>query len=449
MAPSRPFPTFLHAGLGLALAGLLLAGCGGGGGSSSGGGTTTPAAPTLASIQISPASPSLGIGAALDLQATGRYSDGTSTSPFDAQVSWTSSAPAVATVDGNGVVTGVAAGTATITAAKGGVQGTVVATVLMASRTLTGISLNPTSMSLTVGAQRDIAASAIWSDGTGSTGYNGSVTWTTSNPAAATVSNLGMVTAVAAGSATITASASGKSATCAVTVAGTTAPTLTSLSLSPASGSLSVGGTLYLTPIGHYSDGSSANIVPITTVLFTSSNPSVATVDAYGIVTAAASGSATVTASFSGRSATAAISVAATPTFDTRLVGRWKWIGAPDPSGNTYGSFYEFFANGTFTYSLIYMAGTGSCITHSQVVASHAGTFSTQGGLDAPATPGKIIFNCTSHFTDYTNCAGATTRFAYTKGNPHFHWAAFSSGYLVTNHDDDFTITGNLSHLKY
>jgi len=441
--------TCLHTCLGLALGSLLLTACGGGGGgSSAGGGTPAPSA-TLTSIQLAPAAPTLNIGGTLDLQSTGNFSNGTSTTPFDAQVTWISSAPSIATVNASGVVTGVAAGTSTITATSNGVQGTAAVTVSMTTRTLTGIDLNPTSMTLAVGSLRDIAASAIWSDGTGSSGYNGSVTWTSSNPAVATVSNLGMVTPVAAGTTTITAAASGKSATCAVTVTGAATPTLTSLTVSPASGNLTVGSILYLTPIGHYSDGSSSNIVPITTVSWTSNNTAVATIDPYGIVTSVAAGSATITASISGKSATVPITVTASTSFDARLVGNWKWIGFPDSAGNIFGSFYHFYSDGTFTYDLIYQAGAGSCISFSMVVAHHEGTFSSQGSLDTPTNAGKIVFNCSTHFTDYTNCSNATSRNAYTGGNPHFHWAAFSGGNLITNHTDDFNATGNIEHVRY
>jgi len=441
--------TRFHSCLGLVLGSLLLLACsGGGGGSNAGGGAPVPSA-TLTSIQLAPAAPTLNIGGTLDLQSTGNFSNGTSTTPFDTQVTWVSSAPAVATVNTSGVVTGMAAGTSTITATSNGVQGTATVTVALAARTLTGIDLNPTSMTLAVGSLRDIAASAIWSDGTGSSGFNGSVTWTSSNPGVARVSNLGMVTPVAAGSTTITAAASGRSATCAVTVTGAAAPALTSLTVSPASGSLAVGSILYLTPIGHYSDGSSSNIIPITSVLWTSNNTSVATIDAYGIVTSVAAGSATITASISGKSATVPITVTASTSFDARLVGNWRWIGVPDGAGNIFGSFYHFYSNGTFTYDLIYQSGAGSCISYSMVVAHHEGTFSSQGSLDTPASAGKIIFNCSTHHTDYTSCSNATTRYSYTGANPHFHWATFSGGNLITNHTDDFNTTGNIEHARY
>ncbi len=422
----------------------------GGGGSGSGSGTPAPppATPTLTSLTLAPAAPTLNVGSTVDLQATGHFSDGSTTVAYDSQVTWTSSAPAVTTVNAAGLVTAVAAGNATITAAKGGVQATVPVTVNLATRTLVGIDLNPTSMTLAMGQLRDIAASALWSDGTGSSGYNGSVIWTSSQPAVATVSTLGMVTPVAAGTTTITASASGKSATCAVTVTAAT-PILSSITLSPASATLSAGNTLNLAAVGHYSDGSTANIVPITTLVWSSSNTAAATVDNYGIVTGAGAGSSTISAAKDGKTGTAAITVsAAAPTFDSRLVGTWQWIGTPDASGNNFGSFYHLYANGTFTYDLIYQAGPSACIAFKLVVAHHEGTFGSQGSLDNAANPGKLVFSCTNHFTDYTNCSNNTSRTPWSGANPHFHWAAFSSGGLITNHSDDFNTTGNLLHLK-
>ena len=137
----------------------------------------------------------------------------------DKSVTWTSSNTAVATVTNTGLVTAVANGSATLTATTAdGSNKTATCTVMVSIPIpATGISLNQTSATLTSKGQTvQLTASVTPSNAT-----NKSVTWTSSNLSVATVSNTGLVTAVANGSATITvttADGSNKTATCAVTV---------------------------------------------------------------------------------------------------------------------------------------------------------------------------------------------------------------------------------------
>ena len=78
-------------------------------------------ASSLTSIAVAPANPTLQAGASLALSATGRNADG-STIDLTSAAAWSSSAPAVATVDATGFVRAVAAGTATLTASLGSVS---------------------------------------------------------------------------------------------------------------------------------------------------------------------------------------------------------------------------------------------------------------------------------------------------------------------------------------
>ena len=119
-------------------------------------------------------------------------------------LSWTSSNNSVATVDANGKVTAVALGTANITASQNGMSATCVITVA-------GISLNKTSTTIVKGRNEQLTASVYPSS---------TYTWTSSNPAVATVSDTGLVTAVAKGTATITVTTvdGGYTASCTVRV---------------------------------------------------------------------------------------------------------------------------------------------------------------------------------------------------------------------------------------
>jgi uncharacterized protein YjdB len=86
---------------------------------------------------------------------------------------------------------------------------------------VTGVSVSPTSASIVRGGTQQLTATVSPTNAT-----NTSVTWTSSNTSIATVSSSGLVTAIAAGAATITVKTvdQGKTATCAITV---TAPVTT------------------------------------------------------------------------------------------------------------------------------------------------------------------------------------------------------------------------------
>lgn len=77
---------------------------------------------SLKSIALSPANPSIALGAPQQLTAEGSFSDGTTQNLVGAN--WTSSAPDVAAVNSSGLVTGTGVGSATISAAINGVSGT-------------------------------------------------------------------------------------------------------------------------------------------------------------------------------------------------------------------------------------------------------------------------------------------------------------------------------------
>jgi len=111
--------------------------CGGGGGSSTAAnsGGTTPTK-TLVSIAVTPANPSIAVGATQQFKATGTYSDN-STNDLTASVTWSSSNTSAATISNssgiNGIATSVGVGTTTITASSGNISGTATLTVTVPS----------------------------------------------------------------------------------------------------------------------------------------------------------------------------------------------------------------------------------------------------------------------------------------------------------------------------
>lgn len=122
-------------------------------------------------------------------------------------VYWLSADSSIATVDGRGVVTGVAVGSTTFTAiarADSSTRATAVVTVTDAAPQITGVSIAE-GASATVAVSRALAlhTSVAGRD----FGDKPGVIWTSSNPALATVSANGIVTGVAVGSVTVTAAA--------------------------------------------------------------------------------------------------------------------------------------------------------------------------------------------------------------------------------------------------
>ncbi len=217
----------------------------------------------------------------------------------DKMFSWRSSNPAVATVSNTGMVTAVGDGSATISAMAEGVTGTA---NVMVSRTAAAVAVAPTSVSLSaLGATQQLAATAR--DMGNSPLMGVTYTWTSSNPAVATVSPSGLVTAVGNGTANITLASAGKTATATVTVAQMTA----SINLTPATSSLTAAGATSqlaaqaLDPNGRPINGK--------TYTWTSDAPGVATVNNAGLATAVANGVAHFSAATDGKTASAIVTV--------------------------------------------------------------------------------------------------------------------------------------------
>ncbi len=174
-------------------------------------------------------------------------------------------------------------------------------------KTLKTITVSPATVSLAEGATQQFTATATYTDSS-TANITSNASWATANSAIATVNSSGMVTAVAAGSTTITASQSGFSGTAAITVSAT-AKAISSIAVTPASASISAGATQQFTATATYSDGSTANVS--SQAAWSSSDDAVATVNSTGLATGVAAGSATITASLNGTSGTATLTVTA------------------------------------------------------------------------------------------------------------------------------------------
>jgi len=207
-----------------------------------------------------------------------------------AKVFWSTQDPTVVTVSQEGVVSAVGAGTAQIAASSGGQSRTIAVTVSQPPIALVRIS--PPAGNVIVGGTLTLQGEAL--DGTGAVLPNRPLEWATSAAAVATVNVAGIVTGVAVGQATISATGEGKTGTSIVTVLPSPVVSITVL---PDGGSLPAGGTMVLTATPRDAAGQ-----PLTgrTVEWRSSNDAVATVSAAGLLTALAAGTVTITVSAPG-----------------------------------------------------------------------------------------------------------------------------------------------------
>jgi uncharacterized protein YjdB len=294
--------------------------------------TVTPA--TLVTIAVTPANPSIGIGAKQQFVAQGTFSDGT-TRDISAISTFTSATPAIATSLTTGLATGIATGSSVITATSGVRTGSTTLTVTPA--TLVSLAITPANPTLQIGATQQLTVKGTFSDGA-ITDVTNSVAYVSATPAMVTVgAATGLTTGVAAGASVITASLSGKTATTTVTV---TAVVLSSISVTPAVASIVVGGTQSFVATATFSDGSSANIS--NTVLWTSGNTLVATILQTGTASALAAGTSTITATSGLKSATAALTVTSAVSLSSIA------ISPLNPSVQV-GGFQQFTATGTYS----------------------------------------------------------------------------------------------------
>jgi uncharacterized protein YjdB len=312
--------------------------------------TLTP----VASVTVSPAAASAQVGQTILLSATTQDAAGNTLS--GRTVTWATSNSSVATVNGSGLVTAVAAGSATITATSEGRNGT-------AAITVTAPATNPGSVTdLTVAAVTDTVVTLSFTevdDGTGqpasydvrfgpapiSWGGSPSVTrGTCATPLAGsaidarrtcTVLGLQLGTTYEyqlvafRGTLTVDAVFGGLSNIARATTPSSTAPVAT-VTVSPAAASVSVGATQQLTAVLRDANG---NLLTGRSVTWASSNPVVALVSASGLVTGLGLGSATMTATSEGKSGSAAITVATSS-------------GAPQPGPGATIIFQDGFESG-------------------------------------------------------------------------------------------------------
>lgn len=261
--------------------------------------TVTAGPPT--SLEVTPGSVSILPGATAQLEAIFRDASGTIVS--GSAITWSTSAAAVATVNTQGLVTAVSEGQATVTARAGTMQARV--EVEVQTRPVDRVEVDPATATLQTGESISLSARPLAQDGSLLGGRT--VSWSSGSPQVATVDQSGVVSAVGPGTARITASSEGREGFADIVVQR---PAVAEISIEPSTASLYIGEGLVLRAVLRAADGTELTEREIA---WSSDDPAVASVSATGEIQALAHGSAEITATSEGRSATATISVIPRP----------------------------------------------------------------------------------------------------------------------------------------
>lgn len=277
-------------------------------------------------------------------------------------VTWSSSSATIASVSTTGLITAIATGGAVITAASEGKTAVVAVTVSVVP--IATIVVTPASDNLVV--SQTLQLTAVAKDAQGGTLTGRPLSWSSSDAAKATVSSTGLVTGVAPGTVTITASAEGKSGSSTLTV---TPKPVGSVILSPAQVSVEIGQTRQLTAQVTDDQGNPLTGRPIT---FVSDNSAVATVSATGVVTGIALGAAKITATSEGKTGIADVTVTPVPVSTVEVspgssdltVGQTATLSAvaKDAKGNVLTGRPVTWSSGAPTVATVSAAGVVSAV---------------------------------------------------------------------------------------
>jgi len=266
----------------------------------------------LRSAQALPSTPTIEVGESLTFQVAIQQRNCVDV-PFNRF--WTSTAPAIAAVDPlTGLAVGVSPGgpvfvrvnVQTDTDVPQGVVDSARLTVV--APTVAAITLDPSALGLLVGQTRTVVPTSRSAFNVVVT--NAAYTWQSSDPAVATVTPAGLITAMAPGATTVRVSSNTVQAIVAVSVSPVPVVPVASVTVTPATQVLVPGGTIMLSAATRDSVG---GLLTGRTVIWSTNAASVAAVSTNGVVTAVAPGTAVVTATSEGRSGTATITVTPPP----------------------------------------------------------------------------------------------------------------------------------------
>lgn len=264
-------------------------------------------------VNVTPSNPAIAKGTMQQFKAIATFSDAT-TQDITNTTTWTAADIApdanVASLTATGLATGTSLGSSTITASFAGKSGTARLTVTAA--VLASIAVSPNTFSLAKGTSQQLSAIATFTDAT-TQDITTTAVWSAMDVAPATnvaaISQAGVATGQNLGGATIMAALGGKNGTATLTV---TAALLTTVKVAPATASIAKGTTRQFSATATFTDASTQDVSKTATWTTTDvTGTGVTSVDANGLVTGTNVGTATITATFGGKSDAATLTVTA------------------------------------------------------------------------------------------------------------------------------------------
>ncbi|MFL5620521.1 MAG: Ig-like domain-containing protein [Gemmatimonadaceae bacterium] len=254
-------------------------------------------------------SDSLAISLAQSVKLPYRVTD-TDGNPVDLskhQVEWVSTAPTVAGMTSDATVTGKAIGRADLLLRVDNKVG--ITSVRVLSKPVASVFVSPSSLALSTGQTAQLVATTYDVNGDPITGRN--VSFNSSNAEVATVSGSGLVTTVGAGTAEIGVNAEGRKTSVPITVSGSSnvsATSVASVVVTLSVPTLAAGQSAQANATLKDANGA---VLSGRSIVWTTSDPTVASVDATGLVTAVKAGPVTITATSEGKSGSVSLDIAA------------------------------------------------------------------------------------------------------------------------------------------
>ncbi|HEX4932333.1 MAG TPA: Ig-like domain-containing protein, partial [Gemmatimonadaceae bacterium] len=386
--------------------------------------------PNVASIDLTLGQNPMIVGA--QAQATATAKDAGGAVVPGASISFSSSNTSVATVSASGTVTAVTVGTTNIIATSGAITRSVALTVNPAAVPVATVTIAPNGGNLQIGQTLQLTATTL--DGGGATLAGRIVTWTSSSPSVASVSSSGLVSGVAAGTSTITATSEGKSAQVSVTVALAPVATVT---VSAPSTTVSVGNTMQASVVL-----TDANGLTLTRpVLWTSSNANVATVNASGLVTAVAAGAVTIFAQSEGKTGSIALTILGTPTLSIASVTPTN--GATNQSIETFFvvTFSENINAATVNAASVALTANGAPVAASRTVSGKVLTITPTSLLPENTTVALVISTALKSAVGNTLPSAFNGSFGIALFDPNYYYRFFNNLTGQANSLDTFSNT--------
>ena len=290
---------------------------------------------------------------------SGSLTPGTLTAGATVTLTGSASATTSASANGNYSFSNLTAGTYTITPAKNGVifqpasQNVSISASSMivnfsAAPMLQSITISAPASSIATGGSDQFTAIGTYTDGS-TQNLTSSVTWSSSNLAAASISGAGLAAGVAPGGSNISAVLNGVASNVFVlTVTGTSA-TLQAISITAPNSSLATGSSETLTATGTFSNGTTQNLT--NSASWASSNPSAVSIASGALARAAGVGQSAISATQAG--ITGSVTISATATISGNVSPAASGAGTTVSLGGAATATTTADANGNYSFTIL------------------------------------------------------------------------------------------------